>query len=93
MDELYTVKEVSGILKVNVHTVYDLIKAGLLPALKLGSLKVRRISLMNFLEKYDGMDLSDLTDIKNLELAQYQAQGEQLRAYFFCACHSWEQGL
>lgn len=68
MDELYTVKEVSGILKVNVHTVYDLIKAGLLPALKLGSLKVRRISLMNFLEKYDGMDLSDLTDIKNLEL-------------------------
>lgn len=69
MDELYTVKEVSGILKVNVHTVYDLIKAGLLPALKLGSLKVRRISLMNFLEKYDGMDLSDLTDIKNLELA------------------------
>lgn len=69
MDELYTVKEVSGILKVNVHTVYDLIKAGLLPALKLGSLKVRRISLMNFLEKYDGMDLSNLTDIKNLELA------------------------
>lgn len=69
MDELYTVKEVSGILKVNVHTVYDLIKAGLLPALKLGSLKVRRISLMDFLEKYDGMDLSDLTDIKNLELA------------------------
>lgn len=69
MDELYTVKEVSGILKVGVHTVYDLIKTGLLPALKLGSLKVRRVSLMQFLEKYDGMDLSDLQDIKTLELA------------------------
>ena len=38
MDELYTVKEVSRILKVNVHKVYDLIRAGLLPALKLGSI-------------------------------------------------------
>ena len=55
---LYTVKEVSSTLGVNVHIVYDLIKKGLLPAMKLGSLKVRKQTLELFLEKYDGMDLS-----------------------------------
>ena len=39
---LYTVKEVSSALGVNVHVVYELIKKGLLPAMKLGSLKVRK---------------------------------------------------
>lgn len=34
---LYTVKEVSEILKVNVSYVYTLIKKQLLPAIKLGS--------------------------------------------------------
>lgn len=60
---LYTVKEVSATLGVNVHVVYDLIKKGLLPAMKLGSLKVRKKTLEIFLEKYDGMDLSDLDNI------------------------------
>ncbi|RHP46878.1 helix-turn-helix domain-containing protein [Clostridium sp. AF32-12BH] len=60
---LYTVKEVSQLLGINVHLVYDLIKAGLLPAMKLGSLKVRKESLEAFVEKYDGMDLSDLNNI------------------------------
>lgn len=63
MDELYTVKEVAKIMKVNVHKVYDLIHAGLLPALKLGSIKIRRESLEEFLRKYDGMDLTDLNNI------------------------------
>lgn len=56
---LYTVKEVSKILKVNVHYVYALIKKGKLPALKIGSLKVRKEALEKFLEEYEGYDLTD----------------------------------
>ena len=66
MDELYTAKEVSKILKVNVHKVYDLIHAGLLPALKLGSIKIKKASLNEFLKKYEGMDLTDLDNVCNL---------------------------
>ena len=60
---LYTVKEAASVLGVNVHLMYDLVKAGLLPAMKLGSLKIRKASLEAFVEKYDGMDLSDLNNI------------------------------
>ena len=63
---LYTVKEVTSTLGVNVHVVYDLIKKGLLPAMKLGSLKVRKQTLESFLEKYEGMDLTDLDNISEL---------------------------
>lgn len=66
MDELYTAKEVSKILKVNVHKVYELIRAGMLPALKLGSIKIRKESLKEFLKKYEGMDLTDLDNVCNL---------------------------
>lgn len=68
-NKLYTVKQVSEILKVNVNKVYDLIRVGLLPALKLGNLKVREASLDKFLADYDGMDLSDLNNIKKLDLS------------------------
>lgn len=43
---LYTVKDVASTFGVNVHVVYELIKKGLLPALKLGSLKIRK-NLLN----------------------------------------------
>lgn len=66
--ELLTVKEVSKILKVNVHRVYDLVRAGMLPALKLGSLKIRKSSLEKFLEEYEGMDISDVNNIKSLNI-------------------------
>ena len=56
---LYTVKEVATILKVDVHSVYRLINAGLLPTLKLNSLKVRKEALRKFLEDYEGFDLTD----------------------------------
>ncbi len=61
--KLYNVKEVSQILKVNVHYVYSLIQQGLLPALKLGSWKVRAEALDNFLKQYECYDLSDLSNI------------------------------
>ena len=55
-DILYNVKEVAEILKTNPAFVYELIKKGFLPALKLRSLKVRKTTLLNFLEKYEGKD-------------------------------------
>lgn len=66
--ELLTVKEVSKILKVNVHRVYDLVRTGMLPALKLGSLKIRKSSLEKFIEEYEGMDISDVNNIKPLNI-------------------------
>lgn len=66
--ELLTVKEVSKILKVNVHRVYDLVRAGMFPALKLGSLKIRKSSLEKFLEEYEGMDISDVNNIKPIDI-------------------------
>lgn len=66
MDELLTIKETAKVLKVNPNYVYKLINRGLLPALILGSKKVRRKSLEEFLVTYDGMDLSDFSNIKAL---------------------------
>ena len=63
---LYTVKETASVLGCNVHLVYDLINKGLLPAMKLGSLKIRLSSLEEFLDKYDGKDLTNLDNIVEL---------------------------
>ena len=69
-DVLYTVGEVAKLIKTNQAYVYRLINAGLLPVLKLGSYKVRKTSLLSFLEKYEGKDLNDLDNIKNLDFNQ-----------------------
>lgn len=58
-DMLYTVKEVAEILHCNANKVHELRKAGLLKFMKLGSYKVRKVSLEEFLATYDGMDISD----------------------------------
>lgn len=63
---LYTVKEVASILKVNVNYVYKLINRQLLPALKLGCLKVRKEALENFLATYEGFDLTDVDNIQKI---------------------------
>lgn len=63
---LYTVAEVAKLIKTNTNYVYELIKKGFLPALKLGSYKVRRATLLEFLEKYEGKDLTDLNNIVDL---------------------------
>lgn len=63
---LYTVKEVSQILKVNVDAVHRLRKSGLLPFLKLGQYKVRRQALEDFLEKWEGYDLTDPDNVREL---------------------------
>lgn len=63
---VYTVREVSQALHTNIGYIYELIYLGLLPALKLGSLRVRKESLDKFLREHDGLDLSDPKNIKAL---------------------------
>ena len=65
-DVLYTVAEVAKIIKTNPAYVYELIKAGLLPVLKLGSYKIRKSTLLNFLEQHEGNDLTDPNNIVSL---------------------------
>jgi len=60
---LYTVKEVSELIHTNQAYVYSLIKSGLLPALKLGSYKIRKEALMQFLEDSEGKDLTDPNNV------------------------------
>ena len=65
-DVLYTVTEASKLIKTNPAYVYELIHAGLIPVLKLGSIKIRRTTLLEFLEKYEGYDLTNPNDVKKL---------------------------
>ena len=63
---LYNVRETAAVLGVNVHLVYELINRKLLPALRLGSLKVRKSTLIDFVERYERMDLSDLDNCNRI---------------------------
>lgn len=66
-DVLYTVAEVAKLIKTNSSYVYELIKAGHLSALKLGSMKVRRVTLLAFLEQNEGNDLTNPHEVKKLD--------------------------
>lgn len=67
---VYTVKEVSEIIHTNPSYVYSLIKSGLLPALKLGSYKIRKSALLNFLENNEGKDLTNPFNIKPISICE-----------------------
>ena len=67
---LYTVHDVSKILKTNETYVRKLIKKGLLKAMVLGRLKVRASALEEFLAKYEGYDVTDVDNIKKMEIAE-----------------------
>lgn len=67
---VYTVKEISTMLHTSPAFIYRMISSGMLPALKLGSLRVRKQALENFLEEYEGQDLSDLDHIKPLSIVE-----------------------
>lgn len=58
-DELLTVLDISKLLKCNRNFASDLLKAGLIPYLQLGSRKVRRKAFNEFLAKYEGWDITD----------------------------------
>ena len=74
---LYTVKEVAEILKTNTSYVYALKRAGKLKFMKIGSLKCRRVTLEAFLEKYDGMDLSNPENITQLIQEDSEETGKE----------------
>lgn len=63
---LFTVAEVAQILKTNVDYVHKLRKAKLLPFIKLGSYKIRKEALQNFLMTYEGKDITEPFDVKEL---------------------------
>lgn len=67
MSKIYTIKEVSKLLKCNVNRVHDLRKRGLLKCLRLGSWKVTEASLDEFLTKYDGKDIDNIEEVKKYE--------------------------
>jgi excisionase family DNA binding protein len=64
---LYTVKEAAAVLKTNADYVHKLRKAGVLKFLKIGSYKVRKETLENFLREFEGFDISDPYKITPLE--------------------------
>lgn len=65
---IYTVQEVATLLHSSPNYIYLLIEKGFLPALKLGSIKVLKSSLENFLINNEGQDLSDIDNVKKLNL-------------------------
>lgn len=65
---LYSVKEVAKLLHTSPNYIYSLIEKGLLPALKLGSVKILKTSLESFLIDNEGKDLSDVENIKALSI-------------------------
>ena len=65
-DMLYTVPEVAKILKTNKDYVYSLQRSGLLKFMKIGRLKCRKSTLEEFLKKFDGLDLTDPFNIKQI---------------------------
>ena len=65
---VYTVRDVTKILHCSPNYVYKLIDKGFLPAFKLGSLKILGKYLEKFLIENQGKDLSDLDNIRDLNI-------------------------
>ena len=70
MDEMiYSVHEVAKMLHSSPNYVYKLIDNGFLPAIKLGSVKILKSTLIKFLMEKEGKDLSDINNIKKIEIS------------------------
>lgn len=67
---IYTVQEVAKMLHCSPNYIYKLIEYGYLPAIKLGSVKILKKSLDNFLVENEGNDLSDIENIKKLNVVE-----------------------
>ena len=72
---IYTVQEVASILHSSPNYIYELIRKGYLPAIKLGSLKVLKTTLERFLIQNEGKDLSELNNIKKVVI-QVEVENE-----------------
>lgn len=58
--KLYSVKEVASLLSISKDKVYELIYSKQLPAIKIGSYKIRHKTLVEFLRNMEGQ-LIDIT--------------------------------
>ncbi|ERK31790.1 helix-turn-helix domain-containing protein [Clostridium intestinale] len=67
-DYLLSVSDVAKRLDISRNQTYELINRGLIKTLKFKSLKVRNSEINRFLSEYEGKDLSDLDNIRNLDL-------------------------
>lgn len=65
---IYTVQEVAKIIHTSPNYVYKLIEKCYLPAIKLGSVKVLKNTLEQFLIENQGKDFTNLDSISKLEL-------------------------
>ena len=61
---LYTISEVAALLKVNKNMIYGLINNGYLRSIKFGCRKVTRKAILEFLDQYDGQEISVTTPSK-----------------------------
>lgn len=64
---IYSVREVAEMLHSSPNYIYALIEKGYLPAIKLGSYKVIKSTLEQFLIENEGNDLSDINNIKKIK--------------------------
>lgn len=71
---IYTVKEVAAMLHTSPNYIYTLIDKGCLPAIKLGSVKILKSTLIKFLIDNEGKDLSDINCIKKLDVSSLGAE-------------------
>lgn len=69
-DYLLSVAEVAERLKTNRNFVYKLIEKGLLKCLIMGSKKIRNSEVNRFLCEFEGKDLTDLDNIKDISIGQ-----------------------
>ena len=60
LPDVMRVQDVAKALRCSKNTIYDLIDSGVLKCIKLGNKKITAKSLTEFLDTYDGYDLSDL---------------------------------
>lgn len=63
---VYSVEETRKIMKTSPEIVRSLIKRKMLVALKLKSIRIPEYAIEDFFRKYEGMDLSNLDDIKEM---------------------------
>ena len=69
---LYSAHEVAKLLHSSPNYVYKLIEKGYLPAIKLGSVKILKSTLIKFLIENEGNDLSNINNIKKLNIVSVE---------------------
>lgn len=66
-EPIYTVSEAAKLLRTNKNFVYDEIRRGNLPGLKIGSMKVRGADLEKYIQSYPIADLVEEERINDCE--------------------------